>query len=113
MGDLAMSEKSILKEKNFLLFWVGSFLSGLGDSMFLITASWMVVKITRSGTILGILMGTMSLSQMLFSLIGGALVDRTDPKVFMLASGAIRMVAMLFLVIVSFGTIPLSGRFLL
>ncbi len=101
-----MSEKSILKEKNFLLFWVGSFLSGLGDSMFLITASWMVVKITRSGTILGILMGTMSLSQMLFSLIGGALVDRTDPKVFMLASGAIRMVAMLFLVIVSFGTMP-------
>jgi predicted MFS family arabinose efflux permease len=91
----------IFKDKDFVTFWVGSFVSSLGDAMFLVGLSWMVVRMTGSATILGLLLGAMSLPQILFSVLGGALVDRLDPKRFMMASDAVRLVAMVFLVGVS------------
>lgn len=91
----------IFKDRNFVTFWVGSFVSGLGDAMFLLALSWMVVRATGSSETLGLLMATMSLPQILFSLMGGVLIDRLDPKHFMMASDAVRLAAMLFLVAVS------------
>lgn len=51
----------IFKDKNFVTFWVGSFVSGLGDAMFLLALSWMVVRATGSAATLGLLMAAMSL----------------------------------------------------
>ncbi len=101
-----MAGQSVFKNSNYLTFWTGSFVSGMGDSMFLLAMSWMVVRITGSATVLGLLMGAMSLPQILFSVIGGALVDRMDPKRFMIASDAIRLVAMVFLVFFSSHGMP-------
>lgn len=103
----------IFKDKNFVTFWVGSFVSSLGDAMFLLGLSWMVVRTTGSATILGLLMGAMSLPQILFSVLGGALVDRLDPKRFMMASDAVRLVAMVFLVgVSSHGVSPVWALFI-
>ena len=96
----------IFKDKNFVTFWVGSFVSGLGDAMFLLALSWMVIRAAGSAATLGLLMAAMSVPQILLSLMGGVLIDRLDPKRFMMVSDAVRLAAMLFLVVVSFHGMP-------
>ena len=96
----------IFKNKNFVTFWMGSFVSGLGDAMFLLALSWMVIRATGSAATLGLLMAAMSVPQILLSLMGGVLIDRLDPKRFMMVSDAVRLAAMLFLVAVSFHGMP-------
>ena len=61
----------IFSNKNFVTFWVGSFVSGLGDAMFLFALSWMAVPATGSTAILGFIMAAMSLPQILLSWMGG------------------------------------------
>lgn len=96
----------IFQNKNFIRFWVGSFVSGLGDAMFFLALTWIVVRTTGSPATLGLLMAAMSLPQMLFSLMGGVLIDRLDPKRFMMVSDAVRLATMLFLVAVSSHGLP-------
>ena len=74
--------------------------------MFVLAVSWMVVRSSGSAETLGFLMAAMSLPQILFSLLGGVLIDHLDPKRVMMASDAIRLAAMLFLAAVSSHGIP-------
>ncbi|MFD1674351.1 MFS transporter [Alicyclobacillus fodiniaquatilis] len=97
---------TILKNKNFLSYWSGGLISGLGDAMFLLALNWMVVEKTNSGFILGTIMASISLPQILLVTIGGVIADRLNPKWVMIASDAVRGLIMVFLVVMSFDGVP-------
>ncbi|HEU4965542.1 MAG TPA: hypothetical protein VFV52_17120 [Bacilli bacterium] len=44
---------AIFRNKSFLLLWLSGLISGLGDAMFTLALSWMVVETTHSGAVLG------------------------------------------------------------
>lgn len=97
---------TILKNRNFLSYWSGGLLSGLGDAMFLLALNWMVVEKTGSGLILGTIMACISLPQILLVTIGGVIADRLNPKWVMIASDAVRGLMMAFLLGMSFHGVP-------
>lgn len=97
---------TMLKNKNFLSYWSGGLISGLGDAMFLLALNWMVVEKTGSGLILGTIMACISLPQILLVTIGGVIADRLNPKWVMIVSDAVRGLVMAFLLVMSFRGVP-------
>ncbi len=71
---------SVLKTRNFLLLWVGSLISMLGDAFSMVALPWLVIQLTDSAFTLGTVMATAAIPRALFILIGGALADRLSPR---------------------------------
>lgn len=74
--------------------------------MFLLALNWMVVEKTGSGLILGTIMATISLPQILLVTLGGVIADRLNPKLVMIASDAVRGLVMVFLLVMTLGGVP-------
>jgi MFS family permease len=71
---------AILKTRNFLLLWVGSLISMLGDAFSMVALPWLVIQLTDSAFTLGTVMATAAIPRALFILVGGALADRFSPR---------------------------------
>lgn len=106
MVEQAADKGSLVKDRNFRLYLVGSIVSGLGDAMFLLALNWIVVKTTGSSTLLGLLLASMSVPQIVLTMLSGALVDRLNPRLLMIVSDGLRLLVMIFLLLVSFGGMP-------
>lgn len=86
--------------RDFRLLWAGETISVLGDQFALIALPWLALVLTGSGLALGSVLALMAVPRALFMLIGGVSVDRLSPRLVMLASNAVRMVAVAALGIV-------------
>ena len=88
----------LLKNRNFFIFWIGDFMSVVGDHISLIAFPWLVLQMTGSPFMTGLVFAVQGLPRALLMLPGGALVDRTSPRAVMLWSNIIRLFLTLILV---------------
>lgn len=88
------------------MYWTAAMISGLGDAVFVVALSWMVVEATGSGVILGTLLMAMGIPHMILTIVGGVVVDRLNPRLVMIASDLLRAVVMGVLVLFSTQGIP-------
>lgn len=75
-----------LRSRNFsLLFW-GQLISALGDQAYILALPWTVLLVTGDPGQMAVVLAASGLTRVLFLLIGGALADRLNPRVVMLAA---------------------------
>ena len=79
--------------RDFRLLWLGEAVSAIGDQFALIALPWLALVLTGSALALGGVLAVMAVPRALLMVVGGAWVDRLSPRRVMLASNAVRLVA--------------------
>ncbi len=89
----AATTRSPFAVRNFRLLWLGEAISTLGDQFALIALPWLALLLTGDAFALGTVLALMALPRAVFMLIGGAYVDRLSPRLVMLGSNVVRLLA--------------------
>jgi MFS family permease len=92
----------IFKNRNFLLYWISAWFTSLGDSIFIIALTWLLVEKTGSPLVVGTYLFVVGITKLIFILIGGIITDRFDAKHLLIYSNIIRAVLIFLLVGISF-----------
>ncbi len=71
---------SALQNKNYRLFWSGAFVSNIGNWMQTIAQNWLVLSLTHSPFMLGLVNFIGNIPMIALSLYGGVLADRNSRK---------------------------------
>jgi len=95
--------RSLWRNRDFLLLWSGQAVSNIGSQVSLLAFPWLVLSLTHSPFLAGLIAATRSLPYLLFGLIAGALVDRWNRKLVMIVCDIGRALAL--------GSIPLAYTF--
>lgn len=82
-----------LKHRNFQLFWFGQMISLIGTWMQNIGQGWLVLKLTNSAFLLGIVSALQFLPVLLFSLFAGVIIDRFPKRRLLLFTQTSLMVS--------------------
>lgn len=82
-----------LRNRNFLMLWIGQLVSQIGDQFATIAVLMLVNNLTDSTLPLGMLALSLTIPQIIFGLLGGVFVDRWDRKTVMIASDVVRGLA--------------------
>lgn len=77
----------------FRLLWAGTFVSLVGDGVFLVALAWAVYGVQNALTALSIVGVAMTLPQVLFLLLGGVAGDRFDRRRVLIAADVLRAAA--------------------
>ncbi len=85
----------IFKDRNFFIFWFGEMTSVVGDHISLLAFPWLVLQMTGSALMTGLVFAVQGIPRALLMLAGGALVDRSSPRLIMMLSNAARLVMVL------------------
>ncbi|RIW27656.1 MFS transporter [Bacillus salacetis] len=86
---------SIFKNRSFLFYWISTWISSIGDSVFVIALTWFLVEETHSPSVVGTYLFILGTAKILFVLVGGVIVDRIDPKKLLIHSNLLRAVIIL------------------
>lgn len=97
-----------LRHRNFRLFWLGQLISLIGTWMQSTGQAWLVLQLTHSAWLLGVVGALQFLPVMLFSLFGGVIADRLPKRRILLftQSFATLQAAILWLLVVT-GTVQI------
>ncbi len=92
-----------LRHRNFRLFWFGQLISLIGTWMQSIGQAWLVLQLTHSAWLLGVVGALQFLPVMLFSLFGGVLADRFPKRGVLLFTQSFAMLqaAVLWILVAS------------
>jgi MFS family permease len=91
-SGLAAGLRTVLRDHEFRLLWLGQGISLLGNQFYLVALPWLVLQLTGNAFAIGIVLALVSVPRALFMLLGGALTDRLSPRVVMLYSSVSRLV---------------------
>lgn len=80
-----------LQVRPFATLWSGQTISRFGDAVHQIALAWLVLELTGSAAAMGAVLAAHVLPFIVFSLVGGVVVDRLPRLVVMLASDLARM----------------------
>src|SRR3989442_13789839 len=69
-----------LRHRNFRLFWTGQLISLIGTWMQTTGQAWLVLELTHSAWLLGLVGALQFLPVMFFSLFGGVMADRLPKR---------------------------------
>jgi MFS family permease len=95
--ELGNSMFELFKKRNFSLFWFGEMASVIGDHISLIAFPWLVLQMTNSAALTGLVFAVQGIPRAVLMLAGGALVDRTSPRMVILITNALRMLLVMCL----------------
>ena len=70
--------RTLLRHRNFRLFWLGQTLSLIGTWMQTMAEGWLALELSNSAFIVGLVAAAQSLPVLVLSLPAGVLVDRSD-----------------------------------
>ncbi len=82
---------SSLFHRDFLLFWAGAWLSNIGNWLQSVALGWLVLEMTNSEVMLGMINFAASLPVFLFSFAAGIWADKHDKRRLILAAQVILM----------------------
>lgn len=103
-----------LQHRNFRLFWFGQLISLIGTWMQSIGQAWLVLELTHSAWLLGLVGALQFLPVMLFALFGGVLADKWPKRRVLLCTQTSAMIQALILAILVFtGTVQIWHIFVL
>src|SRR5690348_8754622 len=93
-----------LRHRNFRLFWFGQLISLTGTWMQSIGQAWLVLELTHSALLLGVVGALQFLPVMLLSLFGGVLADRLPKrKVLLFTQSSAMLQATILWILVATG----------
>ena len=87
-------ELPLRRNRNFRLLWIGQVLSDIGSSIGAIAYPLLILELTHSAVIAGLVATVSSLAAFLVRLPAGALVDRIDRRRAMVVCDAVRAVVL-------------------
>jgi MFS family permease len=90
---IAPSSRSPFAVRDFRLLWLGEAISSLGDQFALIALPWLALVLTGSALALGGVLALMAVPRALLMVVGGVSVDRFSPRLVMLGSNGVRLIA--------------------
>lgn len=97
-----------LRHRNFRLFWFGQLISLMGTWMQSIGQSWLVLELTHSAWLLGLVGALQFLPVMLLSLFGGVLADRLPKRrVLLFTQSSALIQAVILWILVATGSVQL------
>ncbi len=82
-----------LRERNFALLWSGMTVSLVGDGILLVALAWQVYELSNAPAALAVVGLAMTVPHVAFLLLGGVASDRFDRRRVMIASDAVRGLA--------------------
>ncbi|MFQ5663278.1 MAG: MFS transporter [Terriglobia bacterium] len=107
-----------LRHRNYRLFWTGNFLSNIGTWMHHVALGWLVLEMTNSPFLLGLVGFAQFIPALIFSLPGGLIADRVNRRRWLLRTHsamlllALTLALLVTLEIITYGAI-LAIAFLL
>lgn len=99
-GRVARPARPLWRNLDFLLLWSGQMVSTLGTNISTLALPLLVLALTHSPALAGLLVATRQLPYLLLSLPAGALVDRWERKRTMISCDLVRWLAL--------GSVPLA-----
>ncbi|MFM9105313.1 MAG: MFS transporter [Chloroflexota bacterium] len=85
------------RDRNFALFWAGQTLSALGDAFGLIAVPLLVLEITGSLAMMGLVTALHGVGSLIAGIFGGPIVDRADRRKLMIRCDLARFVLYLLI----------------
>ena len=82
---------SPFKDKNFVLFWTGAFLSSIGFWIQTVGQGWQVLQLTNSALLLGMVGFAATLPNIVLSLFGGVVADRFNRRQLLIITQIVYM----------------------
>ncbi len=76
----------LLGQRNFCVFWTGSFLSSVGTQFTTVAMAWQIYELTNSPLQIGLLGVARALPQIALLLVGGLLADAVDRRRLMMCT---------------------------
>jgi MFS family permease len=92
--EFAATRPSVWRNRDFLLLWSGQGVSSLGSSITDLALPLLVLAMTDSPAQAGFVTAVGTAPNLIFSLLAGALVDRWDRKLVMIACDLVRFLAL-------------------
>ncbi|MBL4836303.1 MAG: MFS transporter [Kordiimonadaceae bacterium] len=80
----------LFKDRNFFTYWIGEFISVIGDHISMVAFPLLVLQMTGSVAMTGMVFAAQGLPRAILMLFGGAVVDRTSPRMVMLLTNLVR-----------------------
>src|SRR6516225_76682 len=97
-----------LRHRNFRLFWFGQLISLIGTWMQSIGQAWLVLQLTQSAWLLGVVGALQFLPVMLLSLFGGVIADRLPKrKVLLFTQSSAMLQATILWILVATGHVQI------
>src|SRR5215469_5782247 len=97
-----------LRHRNFRLFWFGQLISLIGTWMQTTAQAWLVLELTHSAWLLGVVGALQFLPVMFLSLYGGVLADRLPKRrVLLFTQSSAMLQAFILWVLVATGTVQI------
>ncbi|MBN9389530.1 MAG: MFS transporter [Chloroflexi bacterium] len=93
---------SALRHRNFRLFWIGALVSNLGGWLQVVAQNWLVLSLTNSAFLLGLVNFIGNSPMLLLSLFGGVVADRNSRKTVLLITQNAQAILMLIMAVLSF-----------
>ncbi len=84
-------------ERNYRYYFLGQLISQIGTWLQIVAQGWLVLQLTNSAFLIGLVAAAATLPSLLFSLFGGVIVDRFDKKMTIVATQTASMVLALLL----------------
>lgn len=81
-----------LRERNFLMWWLGATISLAGDQFYVVALPWVVLQISGSALAMGTVAMSAGIPRAALMLLGGAVSDRTSPRKLLMATASARTV---------------------
>jgi MFS family permease len=88
-----------LRHRNYRLFWTGNFLSNIGTWMHHVALGWLVLEMTNSPFLLGLVGFAQFTPALLFSLPGGVIADRVNRRRWLLLTHSLMLLLALTLAV--------------
>src|SRR5947208_7864127 len=97
-----------LRHRNFRLFWFGQLISQVGTWMQSIGQAWLVLELTHSAWLLGLVGALQFLPVMFFALFGGVLADKLPKRtVLLFTQSSAALQALVLWILVASGGVQL------
>src|SRR5215510_4439920 len=81
-----------LRNRNFVVWWLGATTSLLGDQFYIVALPWVVLQLTGSAVAMGTVAMCAGIPRAALMLMGGAVTDRISPRKVLLATASARAV---------------------
>ena len=90
-------QNSIFYNRNFKLLWLGHLISSIGDVIFMVALPWLILDLTDSKIMTGLVSMSAYLPVLIFGLIAGNVADNYSRKLIMLLADLIRFFLILII----------------
>lgn len=101
MEEVALSAFESLKIRNFKLYIAGQSLSSIGTWLQTVAFSWLILKLTHSGTGLGLVLAAQFLPILIFGFYGGLIADHFNKrKILVITQSLLAVLALLAAILI-------------